>query len=282
VLPPEGALPDDESAADEDDTLPPAAAVVGVAAVAAVVAVPPVASEALREPVTRAVSHCGTVRKRNEDAYVSRPDIGLWAVADGAGGHGAGDVASAAAVAALADLPVGLSAAEVLAQVRLRLGAVHTELHEIGAASAQGRTPATTVVVLLARGEHFACLWAGDSRAYLMRGGTLSQVTRDHSLVQELVDAGALPAEDAESHPQANVITRAVGSDMALELDKVSGRIQTGDKLLLCTDGLFKALSEVEIAEVLAAGAGPDELLQMALEKGARDNVTAVVVNVAG
>ncbi|HSW03526.1 type VI secretion system-associated protein TagF [Aquabacterium sp.] len=230
--------------------------------------------------VARAASHPGTVRTRNEDAFVDRGDIGLWAVADGAGGHGAGDVASAAVAAALSDLPSGLSAAEILAQVRLRLGAVHAELQRIAAASTNGEMPVTTVVVLMARGDHFACLWAGDSRAYLLRDGSLCQVTHDHSLVQELVEAGALAPEDAESHPQANVITRAVGSEEALELDKVAGRIQPGDVLLLCTDGLFKALPESDISRLLAAGQGPEQLLEEALRAGARDNVTALVVEV--
>ncbi len=231
-------------------------------------------------PVGQAASHRGTVRTRNEDAFADRGDIGVWAVADGAGGHGAGDVASAAAVAAIADLPAGLSAAEVLAQVRLRLGAVHAELQRRAAATGKGDIVATTVVVLMARGEHFACLWAGDSRAYLLRDGSLCQITHDHSLVQEMVEAGTLAPEEAEGHPQANVITRAVGSHEPLELDKVSGRIVPGDVLLLCSDGLFKALPEHEIARALAHGDGPEQLLEQALRAGARDNVTALVVRV--
>lgn len=230
--------------------------------------------------VTRGVSHQGTVRSRNEDAFIDRGDIGLWAVADGAGGHGSGDVASAATVAALADMPTGLSAAEVMAQVRLRLGAVHADLQRRAAESPNGDITATTVVVLMARGDHFACLWAGDSRAYLLRGGTLCQVTHDHSLVQEMVEAGALAPEEAEKHPQANVITRAVGSQAELELDKVSGRIMPGDVLLLCTDGLFKALPETEITQLLVAGGGPEQLLAQALQAGARDNVTALTVEI--
>jgi type VI secretion system ImpM family protein len=231
--------------------------------------------------ICKAASHRGTVRTRNEDAFVDRGDIGLWAVADGAGGHGAGDVASAAAAAAVADIPAGLSAAEIMAQVRLRLGAVHADLQRRASANGATDIMATTIVVLMARGDHFACLWAGDSRAYLLRDGALVQMTHDHSLVQEMVESGALAAEDAEKHPQANVITRAVGSlEVALNLDKVSGRIQPGDVLLLCTDGLFKALRETEIAQILAAGEGAEQLIERALQHGARDNVTALVVQV--
>ncbi len=232
--------------------------------------------------VSSASTHQGTVRTRNEDAFADRGDIGLWAVADGAGGHGAGDVASAAVIGAMADLPPGLSASEMLAQVRLRIGAVHTDLQRRGAASIDRDLMASTVVVLIARGSHFACLWAGDSRAYMLREGSLCQVTRDHSVVQELVEAGLIAPEDAESHPEANIITRAVGAEDALELDKVSGRIAPGDRLLLCSDGLFKALTERDIESRLAAGNGAEALIAAALEAGARDNVTAVVVSAEG
>lgn len=228
--------------------------------------------------VSEATTHPGTVRPRNEDAFVDRGDIGLWAVADGAGGHGAGDVASAAVAEALRDLPAGLTAAEMLAQVRLRIDAVHRDLQARAEAAGPGRIIATTIVILLARGEHFACLWAGDSRAYLLRDGALTRLTRDHSVVQELVEAGLIDDGDAESHPQANVITRAVGATGDLELDKVSARFAPGDLFLLCSDGLFKALPEAEMAAMLAAGGGSDALIAAALSAGARDNVTALAV----
>ncbi|MGX9963618.1 PP2C family protein-serine/threonine phosphatase [Roseomonas sp. F4] len=227
---------------------------------------------------SQAATHPGTVRPRNEDAFVDRPDIGLWAVADGAGGHGAGDVASAAVTAALQDLPPGFSAAEMLAQVRLRVTAVHADLQRQAAEAGPGRIIATTIVVLLARGGHFACLWAGDSRIYLLRQGSLTRLTRDHSLVQDLVDQGLLAEADAESHPQANIITRAVGAEGELTLDKTSARLAAGDVFLLCSDGLFKAVPEAEIGALLAAGHGPDAILEAALAHGARDNVTAVIV----
>lgn len=228
----------------------------------------------------KGVTHQGMVRTRNEDSFVERDDIGLWAVADGAGGHGAGDVASAAVAQALKDLPTGLSAGEVVAQVRLRMAAVHVELQQRTSPGRHQLTPVTTLVVLLARDEHFACLWAGDSRAYLMRDGALCQLTEDHSLLQELVKTEVLTAQEAENHPQANVITRAVGGPEELVLDKVAGKLLPGDRLLLCTDGLFKALPEARIEELLRAGGGPDELLACSLDAGAKDNVTALVVSV--
>lgn len=227
-----------------------------------------------------AATDAGAVRTRNEDSLVCRDDAGLWAVADGAGGHGAGDVASQAVAEALAGIPRQLSAAEMLAQVRVRLGAVHAALQQRAAADGPQRILASTVVVLLARGGHFAALWAGDSRIYLLRGGMLSRVTRDHSVVQELVDEGALTEAEADNHPHANVITRAVGARGELELDKLSNRIMPGDAFLLCSDGLFKALPEALLGERLRQGVAASAIVAEAVAAGARDNVTAVVVRV--
>jgi protein phosphatase/serine/threonine-protein phosphatase Stp1 len=220
------------------------------------------------------------VRHSNEDSLIARDDIGLWAVADGAGGHGSGEIASAAVVAALADLPGGLAAAEILAQVRLRIGAVHVELQQRAAQEKADGIIASTALVLLARGDHLACLWAGDSRAYLCRAGQLSQLTRDHSVVQELVDAGIVAPEDAAGHPQSNAITRAVGATGPLELDKVTIRCAAGDVVLLCSDGLFNAVPEREIGVHLHRGVQADALIAAAIENGARDNVTAIIVAV--
>ena len=155
-----------------------------------------------------ATTHVGTVRSHNEDALVDRPDLGLWAVADGAGGHARGDVASRMIVEALEAIPPDLSAADVLSEVRRRVTEAHDTLRGDPDAG-EHDISASTVVVMIARGDHYACLWAGDSRAYLLRDGQMSQITRDHSLVQEMVDAGVITADEAETHPSANVITRA-------------------------------------------------------------------------
>jgi len=229
-----------------------------------------------------AMTHPGAKRKHNEDAYVARPDTGVWAVADGAGGHHAGEVASGMIAESLEAIPPTLSASELLAQVRMRLEETHAALRELALRRGPDVTVASTVVVLLARNEHFACLWAGDSRAYLLRNGELRQISKDHSLVQELVDAGAISPEEAESHPRANVITRAVGADLeAFVLDKVSGRLLPGDRFLLCSDGLCKTLPERQIADLLGANDGvppPQTLIAAALALNATDNVTAVMV----
>ncbi|WP_144299539.1 PP2C family protein-serine/threonine phosphatase [Elioraea rosea] len=228
-----------------------------------------------------AATHAGTVRTSNQDTWLMRPEIGLWAVADGAGGHGGGEIASAAVAAALQGLPAGLSAGELLGRARAAL----IETNAVLRAEAAGRGPramlASTVVMLLVRDGHFACLWAGDSRCYLWRGGALACVTRDHSLVQELVDAGEISPADAEHHPQSNVVTRAVGADDALALDKVTGQVMPGDVFLLMSDGITKALEPAVLAETLAAAEGQalaDALIALAMTRGSTDNVTALVV----
>jgi serine/threonine protein phosphatase Stp1 len=227
-----------------------------------------------------ATTHVGTVRSHNEDALVNRPDLGMWVVADGAGGHARGDVASRMIVEALETIPPDLPAGAMLSEIRQRVNDTHAALR-----AQQNGDPrqmsASTIVVLVARGNHFACLWAGDSRAYLLRGGEFTQITRDHSLVQELVDSGAITQAEADSHPSANVITRAVGADIELDLDKVTSDLLPGDRFLLCSDGLCKTVPDAEMAALLAAPEAPTErLIEAALAHRGRDNVTAVAMQV--
>jgi serine/threonine protein phosphatase Stp1 len=226
-----------------------------------------------------AASHPGAVRAHNEDSFVNRPDLGLWAVADGAGGHQAGDVASQIIADALNAVPAGFGAAELLAEVRHRLAGAHNALRLEATRRGGHAMLVSTIVVLLARDDYYACLWAGDSRAYLLRGGRLRQLTRDHSLVQELFDAGTISAAEALHHPSANIITHAIGAD-TLELDKVTDRLLPGDRFLLCSDGLFKTLPEPELARIMGAEDDPpaEHLLRAALDQQPDDNVTAVAV----
>ncbi len=232
-----------------------------------------------------AATDVGTVRTGNEDAFVDRPAPRLWAVADGAGGHEHGEVAAAELKATL-EAPFEVTRGDLVAEIRARIAQVHAELrlradresHSTGLSV----TIASTIVVFLADGAHFACLWCGDSRAYLLRDRTLRQLTRDHSLVQELVDAGALDADDAEGHPQANVLTRAIGADgPAPELDKIIGVAEPGDRFLLCSDGLFKALNGNRIGDLVGGADPAQNLIAAALVASARDNVTAVVIEAA-
>lgn len=224
-----------------------------------------------------AASHQGTVRPSNQDAYLCRPDIGLFAVADGVGGHAGGGFASAEVVRVLEAVPPGLPPAGLLAAVRSRLQAAHERL-QAEAASLGSPAAATTVVVLLLRGDHLACFWAGDSRAYLLRHGRLVALTSDHSLVGEMLRAGKLTEAQAGLHPNGNVITRAIGVQSGgMLVDKVIGAVEPGDRFLLCSDGLTKALQADEIAMHLEASDPAAALIAAALAADARDNVTVLV-----
>jgi serine/threonine protein phosphatase PrpC len=227
----------------------------------------------------------GARRTHNEDAYVDRPDLGLWAVADGAGGHEAGALASRMIAEVLNALPAGLDPPATLADVRARIEEVHKALLEEATRRGPETVIASTVVILMIRNNHFACLWAGDSRVYRWRAGVLERITTDHSLVQELVDAGKIGLEEAEGHPRSNVVTRAVGAGEVgeLALEQTGGEVLAGDCFLLCSDGLTKELAEAEIAALLAEpfDNNPERLVAAALERQARDNITAVLVNAA-
>jgi protein phosphatase/serine/threonine-protein phosphatase Stp1 len=228
-------------------------------------------------------THPGSVRTVNQDAYVDRPEIGLWAVADGAGGHDSGEIASAMLKSALEDIDTDVGAAEMIREVRQRVEDTHAALRAEAAHRGPQSMVASTIAVLLAAESHYACLWAGDSRIYVLRDGALHQLTRDHSLVQELVESGILRPEEAEGHPRANVITRAVGVDeIELDLEKITGEIVAGDRFLLCSDGLSKVVDAPTIAALLAAdasdGSPVERLIAAALERHASDNVTAIAV----
>ncbi|MFT8674396.1 MAG: protein phosphatase 2C domain-containing protein [Acetobacter sp.] len=229
-----------------------------------------------------AKTDAGPKRRHNEDRLLNRPDIGLWAVADGAGGHQAGDVAATTVIDALDALPGLSSAPEMLGAIRHAVTVADTSLRQEAARRGSDVVIATTLVCLVIRNGHFACLWAGDSRAYLYRGGSLSQITQDHSLVQELVDAGQISPENAESHPHANIITRAIGAgEDELVLDKVIGKLHPGDGFLLCSDGITKTLNAAEIGAALSVMPDLDPtamLIGAALAQKATDNVTAVVI----
>jgi serine/threonine protein phosphatase PrpC len=228
-----------------------------------------------------ALTDVGKVRKLNEDSFLDDPRTGLWLVADGVGGHARGDYASQLAVSTLAKIGPQDSAAALLAAVKDRLSLVNENLLAF-AANERVDIVATTVVALLCFGQHYAVLWAGDSRLYLLRGGQLYTVTRDHTAVQEMVDEGIITAEQALHHPRRNVITRAIGITGTLVLDMAKDRIEADDLFLLCTDGLTKIMEDAEIAQTLVERGGADapaHFIATALERGAPDNVTVVTVS---
>lgn len=228
-------------------------------------------------------THVGHKRKLNEDSVLSQPDQAIWVVADGMGGHDAGEVASAKVVEALGALP---PASSFVNRIGKAVGAVETvnlELIDLAHAGGEGRTIGTTVVGLLAEADEFCCFWVGDSRAYRIADGAIDQITRDHSLVQDLVDAGLLEAERAEQHPNANVLTRAVGASQPLTVDTVTGKLAAGESFVLASDGLTRIVREDEILKAISTLGiedAADKLLELTLSRGAPDNVSFVIVSV--
>ncbi len=224
-------------------------------------------------------SHRGNRRKSNEDAVLSRSEARLWAVADGMGGHHAGDVASHAIATGLAELTLNGSLADGVDEVEDRLLEVNEGLRLHARVECQGATIGSTVVALLTRDDVGAVLWAGDSRLYRLRGSTLEQITRDHNPVSDLLDVGGVSEMDALS-ADTNIITRAVGCQPELFLDVAVFGVEADDTYLLCTDGLYRELDTYELVkelrrEVLEVSA--QGLLQKCLAGAARDNISFVI-----
>src|SRR5437762_1260060 len=225
-------------------------------------------------------THVGTVRRRNEDAVLERAEIGLWAVADGAGGHERGDFASSRIIAALRRVDPALSGLSLVEEVKGSLAEVNREVRAKAATIGPNALIGSTVAVLLIWGDQYCCLWAGDSRLYRMRASQLRQLTRDQSHVQDLVDRGEILPEAAASHPMANIVTNLIGAFGRLVLEEGHDRLEPGDILLLCSDGLSSGLKDIEIADILAecsVAATADRLIERALDQGARVNVSAVL-----
>lgn len=225
-------------------------------------------------------SHAGRVREVNEDACLEQPGRGLWAVADGMGGHSLGEFASRLAIRSLADLPPPQNLKQYVAQAQERLQDANRRLRD-EAARRDVQLIGTTIAVLLVSQRECACLWAGDSRIYLYRNGRLKQLTRDHSQVEAVRSRHARKADDTLHLPPSNVITRALGAEDTIEIDCETSDVLDGDVFLLCSDGLSNEVAEVAIEHALLPGncsQASQELLDLALEHGGRDNITAVVV----
>jgi len=228
-------------------------------------------------------THVGCRRKVNEDSLAVRTERGYWAVADGMGGHEAGDVASSRVSEALLRLPVVYGLDNLVDSAIEALKRVNAELIALAGSNDLKRAIGSTVVGLAIAGDQYRCFWAGDSRAYRLRNGEIVQISRDHSMVQDLVDAGMLAPEDAEKHPNANIITRAVGVNEELRMDTVKGDARPGDLFLLASDGLTRLVDNQELAAVLTSrdpDTAADLLVETTLARGAPDNVTAIIVKV--
>lgn len=229
-----------------------------------------------------AVTHVGRVRKVNEDSILALPDQQVFVVADGMGGHAAGDVASQIVVDAVAALPLASDPRDLMRALRQAVQVAHQNiLNEI--ALQDGGTMGATVVALMISGAHFVCFWAGDSRLYRLRGDEIEMLTTDHSIVGALVAAGQMSWDEAEHHPQSNAITRAVGVGDELELDKIRGNVERGDRYLVCSDGLNKYASLKTLRDALKGApieTVTDKLLGIALDGGGADNISIIVVDV--
>jgi protein phosphatase/serine/threonine-protein phosphatase Stp1 len=226
-------------------------------------------------------THVGAVRARNEDAVIERGDIGLWAVADGAGGHQRGDYASGRVIAALSEITPSLSTTKLIEDVKTRLGQVNQELRAKAADIGPGAMICSTVMIVLIADARSCCLWAGDSRCYLLRSGALGQISHDHSYVQNLVDRGEISPEAAAAHPLANVVTNLLGAEDGLALEERWDQLVAGDTLLLCSDGLCHALADGDIAAILRdypVEVAADRLIESAVSRNATDNVSVVVI----
>jgi len=222
----------------------------------------------------------GLVREHNEDAILECPQAGLWAVVDGMGGHAAGDVASQMVVKALDDMATPPALSAVVDALEETLESTNSRLRSM-AAEQNTHTIGATVAALLARGRHAVCAWAGDSRIYRLRRGELVQLSQDHALVSELLAHGAISVEQAATHPHGNLVTRAVGAADELFLDLEIVELESDDLFVLCSDGLDKEVEPEEIREVLERtdlADMADALVELTMARGARDNVSVVVV----
>jgi serine/threonine protein phosphatase PrpC len=230
--------------------------------------------------ISASLSDVGKVRKLNEDACVEMPEKRLWVVADGMGGHYAGEVASALIIDSMQNVQHAGSFSSFVDEVEDVMIAANEQLCHLG--KENGKIAGSTVVAMLIHHRHALVMWAGDSRAYLLRQNNLTQLTRDHSVVQELMELGGIRPEEAATHPNANVITRAVGANQNLYLDMDILEIEDDDYLLLCTDGLYRELTEEEIRTILNRHDSPAKAVQrmiaLALSRGARDNITGIVL----
>lgn len=243
------------------------------------------------------LSDVGLVRRLNEDACLDQPERGLWAVADGMGGHACGGTASRMVVDALAAIAPSPSAAPAQAPTTapaagldLLVAAIHAQLALVNrqlraAAGNHGAIIGSTVVVLAAVDDDCAVLWAGDSRLYLVRAGSMVQLTRDHSQreARRTASDGA-PGDPGSPHAPAlpNVITRAVGAADLLALDEIRFTAQDGDMLLLCSDGLTNVVTDSEIHRILLSANcryAAQALVALALQHGGRDNISVVIVS---
>src|SRR3954468_1301418 len=226
-----------------------------------------------------ALTHVGRVRDKNQDSYCIREGDGLWAVADGMGGHEGGEWASGKLAEELGAIEVPDDLEEASARVEGAIRAANKAI--LVEADQRGRQMGTTLVALIVKGSRYRVLWVGDSRAYRLRDGDFIQLSRDHTQVQEMVDRGLMEPDQLGGHPMSHILSRAVGARETFEIDRVDGAVEPGDVFLLCSDGLHGYVDRDVIRRLLGRGSPEralDELIALTLEAGAPDNVTGIAV----
>lgn len=238
----------------------------------------------MKSPIIAGRTDTGRQRDHNEDAFTVTAGHGIAIVADGMGGHNAGEVASAIAIAttsAILSSTAGLPAHD---RLDTAIHAAHANIRDKAAESARYKGMGTTIVAVLLDDKHLNVAHVGDSRLYQLRKGQLKQITSDHSLLQEFIDKGLYSPEEAKTKVARNIITRALGLESTLKVDISEHPFQSRDRYLLCSDGVHEMLSDAEITAVLMQGLDADatceELIDHANAKGGKDNITAIVIDV--
>ncbi|NNE38298.1 MAG: serine/threonine-protein phosphatase [Gammaproteobacteria bacterium] len=232
---------------------------------------------------SHAITNVGKVRKHNEDSVLARPEIGLWVVADGMGGHAKGDVASQMIVESMKKIHEGTTLAKFIDDIEDRIDEVNKKLVDIARESKKRVTIGSTVVMMHTYDKYCIYLWAGDSRLYRLRDNKLSQVTTDHSQVEQYIEQGLISRSEAEVHPHGNMITRAVGATEDFYLDMDVQEMQKNDRYMLCSDGLTKHINDSEIEAFMRNGSTEEcckYFIDVTLERGAGDNVTCIVIDI--
>ncbi|SDE44174.1 protein phosphatase [Ruegeria marina] len=224
------------------------------------------------------LTHAGRVRESNEDSILTDPSGVVWAIADGMGGYGHGDVASDIVIDCLSQLQDDALAAP---ELRMRLAEANREVL-LRARNQRLDGMGATVVAMMIQNAIATVAWAGDCRAYLLRQGGLRLLTHDHTVVQDMIDQGLLDARDRDDHPERHIVTRAVGALPELEVDTVTVPLISGDRLMLCSDGLTTCIGDQQIASIINGATDPEDvcatLVTKALESGAPDNVSVIAV----
>jgi serine/threonine protein phosphatase PrpC len=231
---------------------------------------------------TSSFTHTGCVRKRNEDALLALPKSGVWAVADGMGGHDDGDFASRCVISHLYQLAIKIKGEELVTKLPSAIQSANEEILQESLKDGGDRIIGTTLVALILEQDRYHCFWSGDSRCYLYRDESLSMLTSDHTRAQAMLDEGTYSTYEINKHPAAHALTHAIGVDDDALFDYTDGYIYEGDRFLLCSDGLTKVFNHQQLSQRVAV-ANIDQInidfLTGALEAGAPDNISSILVS---